>query len=188
MKILDIYVCSEHIICCLGCLYLSRCNNSFFTISIFLTPNLSNSLVWKFSVTFTTVVTFFQTLYSRLLVASQVLQSHLLCAPAPYPVFLTCMDVNFITADRVLLSLWCAPNTGLVVPHLFKVLLFHWWDPKTVETGIFHFVIPVILLGFKNLTLRPISPFYLGETLRKILGIAILVLMCLFIPVDLTEE
>lgn len=28
MKILDIYVCSEHIICCLGCLYLSRCSPS----------------------------------------------------------------------------------------------------------------------------------------------------------------
>lgn len=197
MKILDIYVCSEHIICCWGCLYLSRCNHSFFTISVFLTPDLSNSLVWKFSVPFTTVVTFFQTLFSRLFVASQVLQSRLLCASAPYPVFLTCMDVNFATADRVLLSLWCAPNTGLVIPHLFKDLLFHWWDPKVVETGVFHFVIPVILLGSKNLSLRPISLFFLGETLRKALGISILslVLMCFlnressqFIQVVLTEE
>lgn len=37
-------------------LCLSRCSDLFFTISVFLTPNLSNSLVLKFSVTFTTVL------------------------------------------------------------------------------------------------------------------------------------
>lgn len=89
----NIYTCHEHIICCWGCLCISSCNHLFFTISVFLTPNLSNSLVLKFSVTFPTVVTFFQTLFSGLFALSHVLQSHLLCAPAPYPLFLTCMNV-----------------------------------------------------------------------------------------------
>lgn len=63
MKILDIYICCEHIICCWGCLCLSRCNPLFLTINVFLSPSLSNS-----SVTFPTVFTFFPTLFPRLFV------------------------------------------------------------------------------------------------------------------------